>query len=201
MPEILEKHDCFQVGFHDASPSSPVSLQDSAKSPGNSARRCSSSGRRLDDCWPCSSWAIVDYFYRKKPGFYTIKRALQPLAIGVQREHDDWSVCHARTPKTSAYSAWVVSSLTSDIRTDVELRFVSIETGKDIATPVVRKDCLITANGTTEITSGVISNVDQEPHIVAARLLQKGDVISRDVDWPQPLKYLSFEDRGVKLEV
>ncbi|PCG94544.1 Glycoside hydrolase, family 2, immunoglobulin-like beta-sandwich [Penicillium occitanis (nom. inval.)] len=156
---------------------------------------------QLDDCWPCSSWAIVDYFYRKKPGFYTIKRALQPLAIGVQREHDDWSVCHARTPKTSTYSAWVVSSLTVDTRTDVELRFVSIETGKDIATPVVHKDCLITANGTTEITSGVISNVDQEPHVVAARLLQKGEVISRDVDWPQPLKYLSFEDRGVKLEV
>jgi beta-mannosidase len=39
----------------------------------------------------------------------------------------------------------------------------------------------------------------EEPHILAARLWIDGICISRDTDWPQPLKYLSFQDRGLQV--
>ncbi|KAK5683680.1 hypothetical protein LTS12_029175, partial [Elasticomyces elasticus] len=55
---------------------------------------------QLNDCWPGISWAIVDYFQRPKPAYYVVSRILKPLAIGVQREHHDWSVAHAEPPKT-----------------------------------------------------------------------------------------------------
>ena len=62
------------------------------------------------------------------------------------------------------------------------------------------KEVDIQANGTTELIKGVIDNVQEEPHVLAARLLIDGQVVARDMDWPQPLKYLSFKDRGVQVD-
>ncbi|KAL2828378.1 beta-mannosidase B [Aspergillus pseudoustus] len=156
---------------------------------------------QLNDCWPASSWAIVDYHLRRKPAFYTIKRGLQPIVIGVQRDHHDWSVCHARPAKLSKYSVWIASGLLHERKVDVELRFVSIESGEDIKPPVHRSNVTVSANETTPILTGEINNVTEEPHILATRVLENGAVISRDVDWPQPFKYLSLVDRGVDVKV
>lgn len=83
---------------------------------------------------------------------------------------------------------------------NVELRFVSIESGKDIRPAIIHADVTVTANGTTSVMSGEINNLADEPHVLAARILDSGVTISRDVDWPQPFKYLSFAGRGVKVE-
>ena len=40
---------------------------------------------QLNDCWPVTSWAICDYYLRKKPAYYVMARVLAPLAIGVRR--------------------------------------------------------------------------------------------------------------------
>ena len=58
---------------------------------------------QLNDCWPVTSWAIVDYFLRKKPAYYAMYRVLAPIAVGVRRAHHDWSVCHARPAKKLAW--------------------------------------------------------------------------------------------------
>ncbi|KAI9753775.1 MAG: Leucine aminopeptidase 1 [Chaenotheca gracillima] len=155
---------------------------------------------QLNDCWPVTSWAIVDYFLRKKPAYYALARVLAPIAVGVQRAHHDWSVVHARPAKTSDWEMWVVSSKTVEITATVELRFISISTGAEIKEKMIKKDVKIVANGTTDVLKGTIDNVKEEPHVLAARVYIDGKVIARDVDWPQPLKYLSFEERGVSVQ-
>ncbi|KAI1072862.1 hypothetical protein LB507_011455 [Fusarium sp. FIESC RH6] len=155
---------------------------------------------QLNDCWPATSWSIVDHYLRKKPAFYVIKRALCSIAVGVQREHHDWSVCHARPKKSSNYELWISSSLQHETLVDVELRFLSIATGKEVKPTVKKDNVAIVKNGVTNVLSGVIDNVREEVHVLAARVFQSGECISRDVDWPQPFKYLSFENRGVKVE-
>jgi len=154
---------------------------------------------QLNDCWPVTSWAIVDYFQRKKPAYYAMRRVLAPVAVAVKRAHHDWSVVHARPAKTSDYECWVSSSRTEDVIATVELRFVSIRSGEDIQDKVVKKDVSITANGTTDILTGTIDNETQEPHVLAARIWVDGELVSRDTDWPQPLKYLNMDDRGVQI--
>ncbi|KAJ0413362.1 beta-mannosidase B [Aspergillus carlsbadensis] len=155
---------------------------------------------QMNDCWPASSWAIVDYYLRRKPAFYTVKRALQPLVVGVQREHHDWSVCHARPAKVSKYTVWVASSLREEPKVNLELRFVSIDTGKDIKSPILKTGLTVPDNGSVTVITGEIDNRTEEPHVLAARIIRNGDVVSRDVDWPQPFKYLSFEGRGVQVK-
>lgn len=154
---------------------------------------------QLNDCWPVTSWSIVDYFLRKKPAYYAVRRVLAPIAVAVKRAHHDWSVVHARPAKTLDYECWVASFKTTEVTATVELRFISIATGKDIKEKVVKKDIKITANGTTEILKGTIDNLKEEPHVLAARIWVEEELVSRDVDWPQPLKYLDFSDRDVEV--
>ncbi|OJD30138.1 glycoside hydrolase family 2 protein [Diplodia corticola] len=154
---------------------------------------------QLNDCWPVTSWSIVDYFLRKKPAYYAMRRVLAPIAVAVKRAHHDWSVVHARPAKTSEWELWVSSSRTAAVRATVELRFISVATGSEIKEAVVKKDVTVVANGTTDLLSGTIDNVREEPHVLAARIWLDGQVVSRDVDWPQPLKYLDFDDRGVSV--
>ncbi|RMZ86302.1 hypothetical protein DV736_g6472, partial [Chaetothyriales sp. CBS 134916] len=156
---------------------------------------------QLNDCWPVTSWSIVDYYLRRKPAYYAIARVLAPIAVGVRRKHYDWSVSHARDPKTQAWELWAVSSKLHDVTADVELRFISVETGKAIEPSFVKKGIRVVANGTTEISTGYVDNVKEEPHVLAARLWVGGELVARDTDWPQPLKYLPFPERKVQVKM
>jgi beta-mannosidase len=41
---------------------------------------------QLNDCWPTMSWAVVDYHLVPKPAYYAIKRAMQPIVVGITRK-------------------------------------------------------------------------------------------------------------------
>ncbi|KAL4784913.1 glycoside hydrolase superfamily [Aspergillus varians] len=156
---------------------------------------------QINDCWPTISWAIADYYLRPKPAYYSVKRVMKSLAVGVRREHHDWSVVHARPAAQSRYELWIVSDRQQVVHGTIELRFISVATGRELRAPIVREDIAIAANGTTNvITDGVIDHVaEPEPHVLSARLTVDGQVVARDVDWPQPLKYLDFADRGLEV--
>ncbi|RMD41846.1 hypothetical protein DV735_g3268, partial [Chaetothyriales sp. CBS 134920] len=156
---------------------------------------------QFNDCWPGTSWSIVDYYLRRKPAYYAIARALAPIAVGVRRKHHDWSVSHAREPKTQAWELWAVSSKLEDVTVDVELRFISVKTGKDIKHSFFKTGIRLAANGTTEISSGYIDNTEEEPHVLAARLWAGAELVARDTDWPQPFKYLGFAERKLKVSI
>lgn len=156
---------------------------------------------QMNDCWPGISWAIVDYFQRPKPAYYAISRVLKPLAIGVQREHHDWSVAHAEPPRTSKYSLWVSSSLRESVSGTVEMRFISVTTGHEIRERFLRRNVRIARNGTTDIiVDDIIDHtMYPEPHVLAGRLWVDDRIAARDVDWPQPFKYLDLSDRGLEI--
>ncbi|KAK9350739.1 beta-mannosidase [Lipomyces doorenjongii] len=156
---------------------------------------------QFNDCWPTTSWSICDYYLRRKPSYYALARVLAPVAVGVKRKHHDWSVSHAREPATSEWELWVVSSKQEEITVDIELRFISVETGQDIKANIVKKDVIVKPNGTTNVVSGYVDNVNEEKHVLAARVLVDDNVIARDMDWPQPLKYLQFPKRNVKVDI
>lgn len=86
-------------------------------------------------------------------------------------------------------------------KVDVEVRFISVKTGSDIKGKILQREVSVQANSTTEILSGNLHNVNEEPHVIAVRLFLNGTCVSRSVDWPQPLKYLDFSERGVKVKL
>jgi beta-mannosidase len=40
---------------------------------------------QINDCWPVTSWAFIDYALRVKPAYYALRRELAPLAVGLAR--------------------------------------------------------------------------------------------------------------------
>ena len=156
---------------------------------------------QLNDCWPVTSWSIVDYYLRRKPAYYAMARVLAPIAVGIRRKHHDWSVTHAREPKSQEWELWVVSSQLKEVTADVEVKFISVKTGREIKDKVTETGIKITPNGTTNISTGEVDNIGEEAHVLAARIWVDGKLIARDTDWPQPLKYLPFPERNVKVKV
>lgn len=156
---------------------------------------------QLNDCWPVTSWSICDYYLRRKPAYYAMARVLAPIAVGVRRQHHDWSVTHAREPKTQSWELWAVSSKLEDEVVDVEIKFISVKTGEEIKDKFVKTGIKLKANGTTDITTGHVDNINEEPHVLAARIWVGGKLVARDTDWPQPLKYLPFPNRNVEVKI
>lgn len=168
---------------------------------------------QMNDLWPVMSWALVDSARLKKAAFYTIKRDLSPIVVGVVRTHHDWTKAGARPPKESTYDVWVASNGSEDaLRTlregdiEVEVRFLSVHTGKDVlpAETVRISSAKVNANGTTPVyTSVPLTNpaIRDELYVIAAKVSSGGKTLSYDVDWPRPFKHLSFRnDRGLKVD-
>ncbi|PLB51373.1 glycoside hydrolase [Aspergillus steynii IBT 23096] len=161
---------------------------------------------QLNDCWPTISWAIVDYFLVKKPAFYAIARASQPLAIGVSRRHKEWTSGHARSPSSVEFDVWTASSKAERVHAVVTVRYISVETGHDFK-PASVHTVEVVPNGTTEILGDRVDlnrnsteKEEVQPFVIFATLSVDGAIVSRDFDWPQPLKYLKFRERDVKVE-
>lgn len=165
---------------------------------------------QINDCWPTVSWAVVDYYMVKKPAYYAIARALQPLDVGVARETPDWTAGH-NNPALSAvtsFEVWIASTLLERVDTKLEVSFISIKTGKPIREAVQRS---VTAqpNATTEvierqhITQDIPDTLDwdmRDPCVVHATLSLDGQVVAKDTAWPSPFKYVDFSKRHVKVE-
>jgi beta-mannosidase len=103
--------------------------------------------------------------------------------------------------KTVLVDVWGVSALLTPIHARWAIDIFSITTGKAL----FHSDGEITlaANQSTPIISDMdISMLKPEDAVVSATIiLSNGKVIRSSADWPQPLKYISFLDRGVVYSV
>src|SRR5690606_28430500 len=44
----------------------------------------------LNDCWPCASWSIIDYYGLPKPAYYSLKRACAPVILSFKQVRDGY---------------------------------------------------------------------------------------------------------------
>ncbi|KAF1953243.1 glycoside hydrolase [Byssothecium circinans] len=180
---------------------------------------------QLNDCWPTMSWAVVDYYQVPKPGYYAIKRALEPVTVNVQRKVHEWTVrpadelwqrdtSHIDMRKVWGeveIDVWVASSKTHSLQGEVVLRFISVKTGEEVLGRS-KHEAEIVANGTTDVlrkkgivvpdlqdVNAAFSISKADPFVVYATLSIDGKQVSSDVSWPDPIKYLNFPDRGVEI--
>lgn len=179
---------------------------------------------QLNDCWPTMSWAVVDYFLVPKPAYYAIKRAMAPLVIGVSRKFYDWTMRPADElwkRDTShidmrllwediEFDVWIASNNLEEMRGKVVVKFISIRSGKEVL-PSLEEDVMIEPNGTTDVirekklqldasSSTVFDTSMADPVIIFAKLVIKDQDIATDISWPDPIKYLKFDDRGVEIK-
>lgn len=145
---------------------------------------------QLNDCWPVSSWAIVDFYGNKKLSYYAIKRECSAVNVGIYR-----------TDKV--FDVWGVNSNLKNVYGLLELKAWDIKTGRLVKTWDCKKVCLL-ANQTTEFYKdlGIDDMIDNVVVMVKLTDIGTGELLcSRVGDWPQPLKYLKMPDRQLKVDV
>ncbi|KAI8963662.1 glycoside hydrolase family 2 protein [Daldinia sp. FL1419] len=157
---------------------------------------------QINDCWPVTSWAICDYYLRPKHAYFTVKREMAPLSIGMtRREHKYPRNKYTRVDIDTKIQieVWGSNLTLEDITVDCVVKAWDVETGVETYSETVNKEpFVLPQNQSTEITAFDVpepkkdEGVDASRTIVAAYLVSRDDgtQLARYVNWPEPLKYL-----------
>lgn len=156
--------------------------------------------------------------------YYTISRALKPVATGISRkmkinprpnlQHEAFcmgntkadatgviahATPHIYPPKESTFAVWVTNASTETVPLKLSVRFVSVDSGLEVRRPI-EQTVQAKATGTTELVKG--QTPEEVPTVVVSELFDMDDnLLSYDIDWPQPLKHLNFAHRHLNIEV
>jgi beta-mannosidase len=156
---------------------------------------------QINDCWPVTSWSIVDFYLRPKHAYYTVKREMAPISLGVtRREHsvpkDKYT--KAFVEKTTQIEIWGSNLTLNDMTVDLVVKAFDAISGAETYSKTIQSAFLLPENRSTEIADFLISvtnpNSGEEMRtIIAAYLFQDGRQIARYVNWPEPLKYVHLQ--------
>ncbi|KAL1937730.1 hypothetical protein VTO73DRAFT_12883 [Trametes versicolor] len=156
---------------------------------------------QINDCWPVTSWAIVDYFLRPKPAYFAIKRELRTHTVGVTRTERKTSP-DARSAATftieTVLAVWGTNSAREPRKATLEVTAFDLHSDW---TERFTREAVLAPNAATELWEGALPGVpvrtslSEVPRtvVVSARLLDvDGSVLARTSNWPEPYKYIKF---------
>lgn len=144
-----------------------------------------------------------------RPSFYAIKRELEQYTVGITRkDHKKYTRKHSLAfyEIEQEIQIWGCNSTLESKQVNVELTSFDLEDG---VVDTCNFDVKLLSNSSTEIFKGrapcqPVRNSDAEAPrsiIYHARLLEKGKVLARYSNWPEPWKYLTFADPGLQIRV
>ncbi|KAH0606595.1 uncharacterized protein H6S33_003429 [Morchella sextelata] len=165
---------------------------------------------QINDCWPVTSWAIVDYYLRPKHAYFTIKRELAAVVAGIKRvrvetPRDPWT--RVDIDVEERVQVWAGSFKTEAIE-DVQLvvRSWDVVSGEKVYDKVV-KEFTLEENRSVEVADmrlpGWNGKAEGERDVVVGVYLVKdGEVLARRISFAEPLKYVKLQTpKHLKTEV
>ncbi|KAF8165386.1 glycoside hydrolase family 2 protein [Crassisporium funariophilum] len=168
---------------------------------------------QINDCWPVTSWAIVDYFMRPKPAYFTVARELRPFTVGMTRK-DKTTFANDRSAADfvieTVLEIWGTNSTLSEKTATLEVTSFALDSDW---TDKWEKEVVLAPNSSTELYEGKLAGQPDRTKtsdlpkiiIVSARLLDENKaVLGRYSNWPEPFKFINFpaiNDLGLKAVV
>lgn len=163
---------------------------------------------QINDCWPVASWALCDFYLRPKLAYYSVKRESRTIGLGMYRNEkrntpkEAMAVSDAGPPHDYSnveYSVdiWGANSSSDDLSAVLKVDLYHVTSGERISS-MEDRNVVLKANQSTEIVDHYDIRNDI-PVVVYSRFVNpdNGSVIAEAADWPQPIKYLKFDDRKV----
>jgi beta-mannosidase len=142
---------------------------------------------QLNDCWPVTSWALIDSAGVVKPAWHTIRRALAPVAAALRLDND-------------RAQAWIMSDKDHVAPLRLTLTVCSL-LGQLLHTAQVTLDA--TANGSTDAEFAL---PEFHQPVVAQLCVYPPDAapdtapIACDTAWPEPYKFHHLAPANVAIE-
>ncbi|UNI21799.1 Beta-mannosidase [Purpureocillium takamizusanense] len=165
---------------------------------------------QINDCWPVSSWSLIDFYGERKLAFFATKRDSAPLALGIGRSTPELKKLKSPPPqllgpphdlvdKEYVYDVWAVNTTLQKAAVSVEVRLYDTQTG-ELRQTISLGNQILGANRSTELAEDCA--VDDRTAVQAIMRHSDGSVVSRASDWPQPLKYVTLPTAyDIKLRV
>lgn len=165
---------------------------------------------QLNDVYPGTSWAYVDYFLRPKPAFYSIWRVFAPIFVGVERTPNTrWmDEDEPRETEVPSFDLYGHNTTAGDVKGTLQLRAYDFSTNTWTE---------LGADGEREITLGAGRNTElgkleaktewkwNDDSLIILEVLfvdRNGKVLARHVDWPEPYRYLTWpEDTSISINI
>jgi len=120
---------------------------------------------QLNDCWPVSSWSVIDSALRPKAAYYFVKRFYAPLLVTIQKEREGVRV-------------WVTNDLLERVSATLA---VSLRSFDGRRTRLVRKRIIVPANASVSLSRiDLPGSLDRSTQYVHARLTAGGSVVSEN---------------------
>ncbi|KDQ64291.1 glycoside hydrolase family 2 protein [Jaapia argillacea MUCL 33604] len=158
---------------------------------------------QINDCWPVTSWAIVDYFLRPKPAYFTVARELRPYTVGMTRK-DKKTFADDRTAAVfsieTVFEIWGTNSTLTEKKATLEVSSFDLHSNW---IEKWSKGVTLAPNASTELFKGELAGLPKrtlasevpKTIVVSARLLEDdGTVLGRYSNWPEPFKYINYPD-------
>jgi beta-mannosidase len=133
---------------------------------------------QINDCWPVTSWAIIDSEGHAKPGYYAIKRELAAVTVGL--EH----LGNPLKPDNNGASVWAMNATLKQLDVTLELNAFGLD-GTKLASE--SRTIKLEPNQATEL--GTWTPPVNEPVVIAAKLLEGSQVRARASLFPEPYKH------------
>ncbi|PAV20886.1 glycoside hydrolase family 2 [Pyrrhoderma noxium] len=166
---------------------------------------------QLNDCWPVTSWAIVDYFLRPKPAYFAISRELRPFTVGMTRKEKKIFASDNRAADftiDTEVEIWGTNNQLEEKTVTLDVRCFDL---RSEWTDSWSKQVVLASNASTELWKGILpgqptrTKLSEVPKtiIISARLLDGNTVLGRYSNWPEPFKYIHFppvETSGLNIE-
>ncbi|KAK4231694.1 glycoside hydrolase superfamily [Podospora fimiseda] len=153
---------------------------------------------QMNDCWPVTSWSVVDYYLRPKMAYFTIKREMAGLSCGIKRvvhKHPRNKYTRVDIEVKTEIEVWGSNLTLEEKKVDVVVKGWDVETGEVVSEKKAVEGLVLKENRSTEVTVmdvPVKENGGEGKVVVAAYLIdsETGEQVTRYVNWPEPLKYL-----------
>jgi beta-mannosidase len=164
---------------------------------------------QLNDVYPSTSWAFVDYFIRPKPAFYNIKRAFAPISVGIERTPNTRWVDedNPRETEVPTFEIFAHNTTAEERPCTLVLRAYDFFDGSwsDLGKYSQSRVRLLAGRNNEIAKLDRQSKWTEESLIIleASLIDQTSDeVLARYVDWPEPYRYLNWpKDTGISVRV
>ena len=164
---------------------------------------------QANDCWPCVSWSIADYYLRPKLAYYALKRELSGVTVGMKRivtkmPFEGDISAHIRT--IHKIELWVCNFEMEVRHVELQISTYNLDTQTQVEHPELTRVVEVLPNRSTEIMMFEIPVLEkgmgeEEQTLVIATMIQRCFTNDYFVNWPEPLKYLHLPKPRLLLEI
>ncbi len=149
---------------------------------------------QLNDCWPVSSWSVIDSETQPKAAYWYARRFFAPLLISI-KAHGKYS------------EIWATNDTVNSREAEMELEMLSLQGEKIFAR---RERVIIPANASVRLAAPAweeLVRFDPRQHYVRVRLNEKGESVAENrlffrrfkhLAWPQPRLEFQMESAAEK---